>query len=260
MVRCISDNNIESLAHEITHTWISSKRGEECHFDENHSLQASIQAIFPNQGFRTPEENPLNLIIPGFETLWRVVLRGFVEIGFMAGHQHPEWRNMLAAFAQMPTREQFLKQYGSNPISCQDLVNEVLRLYPPTRRIRRTFKWAIASKPVVMAADLEACHRSKDIWGIDAMAYDPQRWQAVTDSQKQAFMPFGSAPFECPARPVFGPRIIGLLLGTLFREFRDDWALELHGDSFPGPLGWQRRLSNERAALSEMYMICSRVD
>jgi dihydroceramidase len=249
-----SENHIVSLARAINQTWISSKQGEVSRFDKNDHLQTSIRAIFVGQDLRAPEENPLNLIIPGFETLWRVVLRGFLEIGFIAGKQHPEWCAMLAAFAQAPTKEQFLQEHGAHSISCEDLVNEVLRLYPPTRRIRRTFQWDMAGEPVTMAADLEACHRLRDIWGTNAMDYDPRRWRRLTKGQKQAFMPFGSAPFECPARPVFGPRIIGLLLGTLFREIRRDSTFKLHGRRFLDSSSPMKRLSNERSALGEVYL------
>ncbi|KAL2831503.1 hypothetical protein BDW59DRAFT_157928 [Aspergillus cavernicola] len=250
----VRDTDILDLARAINHTWISSKRGEERPFAENHILQASIQAIFLDRDLRTPKDNPLNLIIPGFETLWRVVLRGYVEIGFLAGRQHPEWRQMLAAFAQGPTREQFLWKHGEDSISCEDLVNEVLRLYPPTRRIHRTYKSDMAAKSIGMAADLEACHRLNEIWGTDAMDYDPRRWRRLEKAQKEAFMPFGSTPFECPARPIFGPRIIGLLIGTLFREICGDWVLKLHGRGFPDPSVPIKRLSNERSALSEAYL------
>ena len=35
--------------------------------------------LFPDWD-KSSKENPLNLILPGYETLWRVVLRCFIEV------------------------------------------------------------------------------------------------------------------------------------------------------------------------------------
>jgi dihydroceramidase len=55
----------------------------------------------------------------------------------------------------------------------------------------------------IIAADIEACHLSTDIWGLGAESFDPMRWHILSDEQNEAFMPFGGRPFQCPAQPDF---------------------------------------------------------
>lgn len=63
-------------------------------------------------------------------------------------------------------------------------------------------------------------------------------------------MPFGSTPFVCPAKPTFGPRVIGLLVGVLLRGLRGgDWRVEGGVEGFGG------RLRNERGAYDDMYLV-----
>ena len=53
----------------------------------------------------------------------------------------------------------------------------------------------------------------------------PDRWSRLTEDQKRSFMPFGCTPFVCPAKPVFGPRLIALLVGALAKGFKG-WGLD----------------------------------
>lgn len=66
-------------------------------------------------------------------------------------------------------------------------------------------------------------------------------------------MPFGSTPFVCPAKPTFGPRIIGLLVGALLRELRGsgEWRVEGGVDV----VGCGGRLRNERGVYDDMYLV-----
>ncbi|KAL6234799.1 hypothetical protein BDW75DRAFT_240818 [Aspergillus navahoensis] len=41
-----------------------------------------------------------------------------------------------------------------------------------------------------------------------------------------SFLAFGARPPLCPAARVFGPRIVGLLVGLLLDKFRGEWVLE----------------------------------
>lgn len=66
-------------------------------------------------------------------------------------------------------------------------------------------------------------------------------------------MPFGSKPFVCPAKPTFGPRVIGLLVGALSRGLRGggEWRVEGGVDV----VGFGGRLKNERGAYDDMYLV-----
>lgn len=73
--------------------------------------------------------------------------------------------------------------------------------------------------PTTLAADIQACHHSTNIWGATAKEFDPLRWKEVRKEQEAGFLALGSKPFECPAKPTFGPRFVGLLMGILLQEF-----------------------------------------
>lgn len=53
------------------------------------------------------------------------------------------------------------------------------------------------------------------IWGPDALVFRSERFDAVTPLQKEAYLPFGSAPHLCPAYHGFGERMILLLVAML---------------------------------------------
>ena len=296
----LQDKHLLNLANAINDTWISSKTTSTTptpRFEDNNHLQDSLTSIFPN--IDLTRENPLNLLLPGFETMWRVILRAFLETGYTpAGTGHPEWRGILAAFARKPTRGQFTLLHnnedsssggggGDGGVSVEMLVNETLRLYPPTRRVYRAFQFAepepelqssspcmsrSGSRPkstTITSADIETIQTAPCIWGPEASVFNPTRWRCglATTQEKKAFFPFGSAPFVCPAQKVFGPRVIGLVLGALFLELgvgvdgSSGWVLGSGCDDSDGGGGDLEglrsgmRLSNERDAYRELYLV-----
>ncbi|KAJ5498684.1 Cytochrome P450 [Penicillium expansum] len=241
------DENLLNLAQSINRVWISSKvRATEDdipRFEEDVLLQTSLVNIFGKHD--RPEDNPLNLILPSFETMWRVVLRAFLEIRFATGKEVPAWRETMVAFAEKPTKPQFetgpvcpsshprsesrnksntghTRSVQSSP-SAKHIVSESLRLYVPTRHIHRAYQWdqGMGTSHEIKSADIEGCHLRSDIWGSDAERFNPGRWSAPTSAQRDAFMPFGCSPFECPAKPTFGPRMIGVLVGALLVALDD---------------------------------------
>lgn len=102
----VRDCDLVALAEAINRVRISSKKEEGMipGFLENCDLQAALSAIFPDTNIFERREKPLNLILPAFETLWRIVLRTFVEVKFATGRKHPEWTDILVALAREPTR------------------------------------------------------------------------------------------------------------------------------------------------------------
>ncbi|KAJ5993383.1 Cytochrome P450 [Penicillium sp. IBT 35674x] len=254
----LPDECLVELASAINSTWITSKsRKTPLRFENNSRLQNAILAIFPPTQDLSPQNNPLNMILPGFDTMWRIVLRMFIEIGFVTGFPHSEWRTQLAAFARTPSKAAFMQRPGLDAVSVEHLVNEALRLYPPTKRLYRAFQCYGSSIIEVKATDIEKFHTAEHIWGPSAMSFDPRRWHTLTDTQKQAFSPFGKKPFVCPAQSAFGPMVIGLIVGVLFMELGDDWKLgsteDGYGDLHPGI-----KLSNERDSYQCLYL--NRVD
>ncbi|KAJ9319432.1 hypothetical protein DTO271D3_201 [Paecilomyces variotii] len=137
------------ISNFINKIWIDSKFPERrIVYREYHELHDALRAICPRLDPLDPRENPLNWLLPSFESLWRIALRTFIEVKFSTGRIRPEWGRALTKFARNPTKEQLEELFQSQSahqaqteISVQEIVNEALRLYPPTRHIYRTFQF-----------------------------------------------------------------------------------------------------------------------
>ncbi|KAJ5713410.1 Cytochrome P450 [Penicillium malachiteum] len=290
---CPSNLDILNLARQINEGWIQSKNGNRpgrddsvmLNFEQNKAIQASLQAVFPNQAEHGL--NPLNILLPSFETMWRVVLRALLELKFQTGCENPEWAKAMVSFCWNVTKEEFerrpsLRMTTSTKVviggdsrpsqektpSAKDIVLESLRMYPPTRRIYRAYVWddypaSCEPEPIYKAADIEACHLRTNIWGSNAVNFDPARWMTITRAdraQTHAFMPFGYGVCECPAKAVFGPRMIGVLVGALLSALDDEegqWTLCCADNHVMSCLATKGRLSLERDAFNKLEVMRS---
>ncbi|KAI1845366.1 hypothetical protein JX266_008461 [Neoarthrinium moseri] len=54
----------------------------------------------------------------------------------------------------------------------------------------------------VLSVPTYTIHHSKEIWGPDATEFRPERWENVTNRQKNAFIPFSHGPRACVGRNV----------------------------------------------------------
>lgn len=61
-------------------------------------------------------------------------------------------------------------------------------------------------------------HHSKEIWGSDADQYNPDRWDSLTEKQKNAFIPFSYGPRSCVGRNV-AEMELALIVATVFRRY-----------------------------------------
>ena len=195
------------------------------------------------------KENPLNIILPAYETLWRVVLRCFIELQFRGVEGRDHARQVLAKFLATPTRTQFNiaieddRTIQHHATSAKWIIQEALRLYPPSRRIHRYVPASYPDQlnPHIGAADIEFLHRDKGFWGDDAMKFNQYRWKDITGDGDH-FMPFGYGRFVCPAKPTFGPMMIAVLVASLLDGFGDGWILE-------GDVGRDEPLDLDRTSL-----------
>lgn len=238
----------------INESWILAKGPDILSFEDNEELRDCVTAFFPSSDQFQPDENPLNVILPGYQTSWRVALRMFLEI---RRSRNEVWVDKMESFALHPTKVQF--QEDGDGISAEVMVSEALRLYPPTRRVRRTFRFDDGRNSAVdetFAADIEACHLDKSIWGTDALEYKPSRFAALTEEQKEAYMPFGIPPFLCPAKPVFGPRMVGMIVGILFLALQEvgSWRLVGRDKHSANDYVSGERLNNDRSAFDDLFL------
>ncbi|APA05498.1 hypothetical protein SS1G_09931 [Sclerotinia sclerotiorum 1980 UF-70] len=248
-----SDSSIPGITELINELWISSKCS--CSFDGSHVskqdlLQHEIDLLFPHLK-NGNDENPLNIILPAYETLWRVVLRCFLEVSFLKlSDVATQWKKIIHDFLQNISPEQFSERKGR--CSAQDIVFESLRLYPPTKRIYRQNQkdgW-------IAAIDVEYLQRTEEIWGADGSEFRPERWSELENGNdktyKEAWMPFGNGSFRCPAKKV-APMMIAMLVGCLVETFGNgQWVLEdVCGDNeiFRG-----QPLDNGRDAFGSVFL------
>lgn len=207
-------------------------------------LATRLETVF--QSPITGRGNPLNILLPAYETLWRVVLHCFLEVRFRASEEQlASYRNLFKSFLANPTKTTL--ENSVNGISVKNIVAEALRLYPPTRRINRQVG------PRYVRIDVERIQRDPEYWGQDALEFSPRRWELVTQRGAQAaYMPFGAGAFECPAKNVFAPMMIGILVGSLLEEFDSSAMLaDVHGTQVALPSG---PLSGGRCGCDEMYV------
>jgi Cytochrome P450 len=192
-------------------------------------------------------ENPLEIILPAYETLWRLVAHAFTYIEGSPAYSHP-----FLDFLDNPTAMHFGKPGPLGAPSVQHLMQEVLRLHPPTKRIKRVkdklsipalirrrlftvvgFNCVSACCSDIVAADIEALQRSS-VWGPSPHKFDPFRHRAPTEAQKDSFMPFGIGPLRCVASSL-APRLAGIIVGGMVD--RGDIEL-IRGGSQGGREGW----------------------
>ncbi len=222
----LKEKNVTNIAQLINELWIASKGFYFKPFltRRKERLQEALRKIDRTFDF-TPKRNPLNLILPAYETMWRVVLRCFLEVVFLNSETATKSRGVLTAYLGSPTSSKFSERStGLDAVSASHIVNEALRLYPPTSRVYRHFKlngWEKA-----FAADIESCQRKTGTWNIDGTLFEPSRWTKTAEQDRPALMSFGDSPFVCPAKGEFGPQMIGILVAALTVEISaDHWTV-----------------------------------
>lgn len=97
---------------EINRLWIASKtktsNSSSSALDRS-KLHNALTSILPEHNL-DGHENPLNLLLPAYETLWRVVLSGILEIVFrptIRTSDPRQWRSILSTYLAHPTAATF---------------------------------------------------------------------------------------------------------------------------------------------------------
>lgn len=70
----------------------------------------------------------------------------------------------------------------------------------------------------VLSVPAYTIHHSKSIWGADADAFVPERWDRLTERQKTGFIPFSYGPRSCVGRNV-AEMELALIVATTFRRY-----------------------------------------
>lgn len=139
-------------------------------------MESSSVSLYPTVDPNTAISNPLNMIIPTYETLYRALAHAFLQdrltacqvkaLPSMLGSKTDE---SLGGFCTMMI---FLR-CKLTPSSLQvkeidtmlPFVHEVLRIYPPVKRIHR----------MDADVDIATIHRDCNVFGPTAGQFDPTR-------------------------------------------------------------------------------------
>ncbi|KAF2799284.1 hypothetical protein K505DRAFT_294959 [Melanomma pulvis-pyrius CBS 109.77] len=269
------------IGQRINDLWIASKDKSkplpEWHSESNTDIHEALLAVCeaenPDEAEEVnplkPEKNPMDWLLPAYETMWRVVLACVIELRFRNAENATIWCKALEEYVSDTSREKFKgtpTTPGVRGFCVNDIVKEALRLYPPTRRVYRRF----TEDGEDVKADIEFCHRSnaQDAFGPDPLCFRPERWLKIrahlgaekTDTDvkivegERGFMPFAVV---CPAgqssTQAFGLKMIALLAGVLCEGLDkfNEWVLE---DQKPYQ-DLTKPLPSDRAAFDKLYLI-----
>lgn len=140
------------------------------------------------------DDNPVNLVFPMYEKLWRLV-----AATVLCTRKFPVSQNPLLDFCENPTERQFTTASRDGP-NVEDIMNEVLRLHPPVQEISRQYGLARWLRGRVQVADIKAVQKfHEDGQVIDEPdGFKLERW---TSGKKPVMFAFGKGALECPGRP-----------------------------------------------------------
>ncbi|KAK3397116.1 hypothetical protein B0T20DRAFT_480702 [Sordaria brevicollis] len=210
----IDRNRVKLITDEINEQWLRSKVSDGT-LRRSKKLSEYLHTMFEDpetsilKGTATSisSTQALGLIMPQYETLWRVVLLTYVT----AYHRQADRRKLKKRVKDVPaclgnaaTEKEALK-----------LAMEGLRLYPSNNSIYRAVPGS--EPPVLVSADVQASHRDVEVWGFDALKFRPERFSKLTPLQEKAYFPFSSGSHKCPAFGGFGNRMVTILVVAMGR-------------------------------------------
>jgi Fe-S-cluster formation regulator IscX/YfhJ len=209
-------------------------------------MHENLLKLVPHFDPLVATENPMNYILPAYETMWRAVYRGLLEIHFTdtASEDSQAWKDSLNRFFQNPIKKNWKEEDEVMQLSALNVTAEIFRLYPPTRRIYRKYP----NKDEFVKADLERLHRNPLLAPYDPETFRPERWLGIKEKflqekstyvgkkvrqgmkpekvglkdfeEDMGFMPFAKI---CPAgggdTQAFGWKMIALLIAALMEGF-----------------------------------------
>lgn len=215
-------SDVKFVTQSINILWVASKKigfeGDPNRLDKVNNVLKKLIPTSTSDPFRGA---PLELILPAYETLWRVVAHAFPYV----------WDNegLTQSFKRLyadPAFEQFNSPNGRG-ISAHNVVQEVLRLHPPTKRIKRvraappSLRQGILStlgikgkkRNVIFSLDIESLQQSA-VWDPLPHEFCPERHRTLSAQQRLAYMPFGAGTLKCIAYSD-APYFTGIILACL---------------------------------------------
>ncbi|KAF5387016.1 hypothetical protein D9615_002045 [Tricholomella constricta] len=247
----LDSRDICMVATLITTLWSLSKKPDHIPPDLLLLLNRHLRRLIPDE---QAYPNPLDYLIPVWETLWRVVA---VTVAYADKHCYGD--KVFAELQRLPTITQF-RAFGDSLPSVEWFITEAMRLHPPSKHIARSFVRPSASTstlplffqtlltkaigPLVHreCADIETVLRSEDIWGADADKFDPLRYRPSRVTQEQErikWLAFGHGRYRCVAA-AWAPMAAGIISAAILDRLKVGSDLRLvEGDCVGAREGWR---------------------
>lgn len=104
--------HVDTATAAINDIWMDSKHNSNSKVEQALKSNSSIIKIFIRDTFQSGEiesreglSNPFNIILPAYETLWRVVLRCFLEVRYRSTESELHlYRDLFKRFHTHPTK------------------------------------------------------------------------------------------------------------------------------------------------------------
>jgi len=137
--------------------------------------------------------NLLNIIIPGFETMWRVVLYFLLEV-----IRRPQ---LLQDIRQEQLDDVFVDPHGL----LASTIWEILRMYPPTKSI---YRWSRCGQERIVIDVMKI--NTSHLWGKNPKHFIPRRFQE-SNLPTWSLASFGVGNTRCVAADSFAPRFLAAI-------------------------------------------------
>ncbi|KAJ7447829.1 cytochrome P450 [Mycena latifolia] len=243
-ISALAANDLEVVSNLITHIWTLSKKPDLIPEQLLQQLNDHLRRLVPDQD---AYPNPLDFVIPTWETLWRVVAVTLAHLhadaaaceAFRDLNENPSWLQLRAA-----------RMTGTSP-TVENYIHEALRLHPPVRHITRLtfrnstltaflFRFLAARIPPRIytdIADIESAQRSAS-WGPDAPpeAFDAPRFLREP-SRAGDLLAFGCGPLKCVASQ-WAPMAAAVITGAILNRVDGVGHRIVCGRGIGGREGW----------------------
>ena len=223
----------------INRRWSDSKIKDAAAMRQDDSLGKMITQIDQWIIDRDRYPNPLNFILPAYETMWRVVA---VTVAYIYRCRDNTLHDVATAFGRDPTEERFqaFGEDGGQP-SMQGIVLEVLRLHPPTRHIARApvasgSWWRTLVAPAVERADIQSVHLS-DAYGENTTEFDPMRFHPSRMGGRAELYSFGYGRLKCVAA-AWAPMAAAVIAAKVVAQIEEEGCSVTVGSKIGGRSGW----------------------
>ena len=245
--------DIRVVASHITRLWRLSKSSDNIPSHLLPQLNHHLRRLIPDE---ETYPNPLDYVIPVWETLWRVVA---TTVAFASTE---DFTDIFAELHKQPTVDRFRTCIDIRP-STEAFVTEAMRLHPPSKRIARcvsrtgpfaSFFQSFAGKHISPSfsspmsslhkecADIESVLRDFNIWGPDALQFDPTRFHPTRlqpRQEKVKVLPFGYGRYRCIAAS-WAPMAAGVISAAILDRIGAEKEYYLvAGKATGGREGWE---------------------